>query len=289
MQTRDGKNPNLSEWEKGETLYPINVERNNSLGQYAIVAENVPSRVCKMIGDSLKGQMDIYVGSETLKEKDTTTDPCDASDQNTMEFYFHTISCDPACDEGEYCDSGFCFQTSGKPRTWDSVCGIEGATCTTEDGENGFCESGTCAPLGTCTSNDECGPREYCAVVNYTSATERFPTGITGTCVKVNFLRYEVDGTTYYVSGTDMNWWNAEWACAKIGKEHLDIKAYYLDYGSSTEPSDLSIQLSNLIGQKYVWTATQLDSKHHITPLIGTTTNGLDMNKNNHDRLAVCK
>ena len=55
-QLSSGKTPDLSEWEKEETFYPIEVERNNSLGQYAIVVKNVPSRVCKMIGDSLKGK-----------------------------------------------------------------------------------------------------------------------------------------------------------------------------------------------------------------------------------------
>lgn len=290
-QLSNGRVPNFDEWQNEQTLYPMDVVHNNSVGQYAIVVENVPSRVCKMIGDSLKKQVDIYVGSDILTdETDETNDPCDESERNTMEFYFDTISCDPACNEGEYCEFGFCFKESGIPEVKDSTCGQQGQSCTTEDGENGFCESGDCVPLGSCTSNDDCGPKEYCAVINYTDGSTRFPEGVKGTCSKVNFLRHEIDGMIYYVSATDLNWWNAEWACEKIGKEHLDLKTFFIYNGDRREePSKFSVDLSKLIGKLYVWTKTKYDNYHHSTPMIGTTTLGLDQNSKCHDRVAVCK
>lgn len=284
-----GKKPDVSEWKTEKTIYPIVVLRNDSLGQYAIVAENIPSRVCKMIGDTLKEHADIYVGSDALEDETDDTDPCEASEQNTMEFYFDAISCDPACGEDEYCENGWCFKATGTPRTWNSKCGIEGASCTTEDGENGFCEMDICIPLGSCTSNDECGAKEYCAVVNYTSSTERFPTGTTGTCVKVNFLRYEVAGTTYYVSATDMNWWNAEWACAKIGKEHLDNNDLTFTKDGAWHSTNLSLKLYEVLGDKYVWTKTPLSKTTMWTPRLKNNSGNFDAKQNNHDRIAVCK
>ncbi|MBR4927314.1 MAG: hypothetical protein IKY98_03195, partial [Alphaproteobacteria bacterium] len=290
QQQQMGRTLDFSAWKDEETIYPIDVYHNDLLGGTAIVIDEVPSKICKIIGDSFKEKVAVFIGSEILDEdSNETDDPCNASDKNTIELYFDGIQCDPACGENEYCDNGWCFKTSGKPRTGNSACGIEGAACTTENGQDGFCESDTCVPLGTCMSNEECGDKEYCAVVNYTSNTERFPSGITGTCIKANFLRYEVDGTTYYVSATDMNWWNAEWACAKIGKEHLDNNDLTFQKDGIWHSNDLSLKLYEVLGDKYVWTKTPLTANHMWTPRLKNNIGNYDMKQNNHDRIALCK
>ena len=106
-------------------------------------------------------------------------------------------------------------------------------------------------------------------------------------------MRYIINNEVYYISKISLNWWNAEWACKKIGKEHLEVFDYYKNYNTNQEeekiPSDLSIALSNVIGKKYVWTKTELNSQHHHTPLIGTSTWEIDRNLNSHERVAVCK
>lgn len=291
-QLSANKTPILSEWKTEKTIYPIDVLRNDSLGQYAIVAENIPSRVCKMIGDTLKEHADIYVGSDALEAETDDTDPCEESEQNTMEFYFNAISCDPACGEDEYCENGVCFK-NGLPDFSMADCGRIGNACTTENGLSGFCTKDGCIPLDGCTSNEECENNEYCATTNYLNAEIRFPDNSRGICQKINFMRYIINNEVYYISKISLNWWNAEWACKKIGKEHLEVFDYYKNYNTNQEeekiPSDLSIALSNVIGKTYVWTKTELNSQHHHTPLIGTSTWEIDRNLNSHERVAVCK
>ena len=296
-QQQMGHTLDFSAWENEETIYPIDVYRNDLLGGIAITIDNVPAKVCKIIGDSFKGKAAVFVGSEVLDENNNETDdPCNTSEKNTIELYFDGIQCDPACGENEYCDNGWCFKTTGTPRTGNSACGVEGAACTTENGQDGFCETDICVPLGTCTSNEECGDKEYCGVVNYISATERFPSGVTGTCVKANFLRHEIDGTTYYVSATSLNWWNAEAACAKIGKEHLELSDLLNVTGKNlATATDLSIKLSKIIGKQYIWVVPKKNQSHMWTPLLAKDyldpahEYNYDMNKNNHARVAICK
>ena len=226
----NGRTPDLSEWQDEETLYPIDVERNNSLGQYAIVVENVPSRVCKMIGDSLKGQADIYVGSETFDESDTTTDPCDESDENTMEFYFDTISCNPACAEDEYCEFGFCFKTDRIP----IYPGYSGGSCLMDDGQKGIRTQKGCEPIGVCTSNNDCTEKdEYCAAViseDSMSCWYRFPYSKTGTCTKERIHRFLFEDKIYYVAYTFKSWWNGEWFCDMLGKEMISVNDWVKDF-----------------------------------------------------------
>ncbi len=297
QQQQMGLPLNLSAWKDEETIYPIDVYHNDLLGGTAIVIDEVPSKICKIIGDVFKEKATVFIGSETFDENSNEeNDPCNASDKNTIELYFDGIQCDPSCGENEYCDNGWCFKTTGTPKTGSSKCGGEGAACTTENGQDGFCESDTCLPLGTCTSNEECGPKEYCGVVNYTNSSKRFPSGATGTCVKANFLRYEIDDTIYYVSATGLNWWNAEAACAKIGKEHLQLSDLLNITGKNlATATDLSIKLSKIIGAQYVWVVPEKNQSHMWTPQLAKDyldpahEFNYDMKQNNHARVAVCK
>ncbi|MBR5130875.1 MAG: hypothetical protein IKV03_06615 [Alphaproteobacteria bacterium] len=261
-QLSRGQVPNFGEWEDENTIYPISVERNNSLGEYAIIVENVPARVCKMIGDTLKDDMTIYIGSEELTDNtDETRDPCDESDNNVMEFFLNTVSCDPACGENEYCESGFCFKM-GKPdmqvklnrtcttneecgpcgtcNTSSSQCNVvmEGKQCTTENGADGQCYWGECLEKSGCIDNSECDPGYYCASTN-TSQTERFAKGESGTCVKADFRRYEINNNIYYIYNTSISWWDAMAACEAIGKEMVRVEDFIIGWDGKTASSEI--------------------------------------------------
>ncbi len=254
------KIPDLSDWQDEQTLYPMDVERNNSLGQYAIVVENVPSRVCKMIGDSLKGTADIYVGSETFDESDTTTDPCDESDENIMEFYFNTISCNPVCADDEYCEFGFCFKTDRIPHHPEYDCGYSGNSCLMDDETQGICTSKGCEPIGTCTSNADCTEKgEFCAAVvsdDVASCWSRFPYSKTGICTKETMRRFEFNNKAYYVAHPFMSWWNGEWFCDMLGKEMIGVNDWIKDFkdvAGKYELTDFANYVITNLGPYWVW------------------------------------
>ncbi len=141
--------------------------------------------------------------------------------------------------------------------------GYDGDDCTLTDGTVGQCNSGSCYPKG-CTTNADCTESgTYCASPN-SDYLERFPSGTTGSCAPVNFVRHEgKDGQTYYLSNSTISWWDAEFACDAIGgKELLSVHdlltepdgttfKFYTEYGTLT---DLAKELYNRIGAPYIFT-----------------------------------
>ena len=109
--------PTLTEWGTKTTAgYNFTVTSNpDNNTQYGIQITGIPSRICKMVGDGLQETVAVYVGNEDYSSG-TETDPCDESDNNTMEFYFDTgivesdgCKTDSDCGDGRYCDMGLCF------------------------------------------------------------------------------------------------------------------------------------------------------------------------------------
>ena len=306
-QLSTGKVPNLTGWEKEQTIYPINVVRNNQLGQYALAVDNVPSRVCKMIGDSLKGQVDIYIGSEILETKtNTADDPCDESEKNTMEFYFNPVfvKCtqDSDCGEDSYCDmdTGWCFDgekpigTLKKECTTDADCGQCGGTCsdkgvcsgywdnvgddcTINEPNDGICHWEQCLPKGCNDTDRPCQQTgEYCANQNKmpTSGCKTFYEGEYGTCVKADFKGFKFKNKTYAVSNTYISWWDGDAACKALGYTGLigvnDLVTGWTGIGDSeSHPlTELGEALYAFVGGRYIWTSNIYDSCRAYTVAI---------------------
>ena len=113
-QTSRGAVPSLSEWGTKTTAgYDFSVEPNpTDATKYGIVVDGVPSRVCQMVGDALKTQAMVYVGN--VDYTTANTNPCEASEENTMKFYFETgavetdgCKTDAECGENKDCDNRY--------------------------------------------------------------------------------------------------------------------------------------------------------------------------------------
>ena len=247
-QTSRGAVPTLSEWGTKTTVgYDFTVVPNPSDDtQYGIQISGVPARVCKMVGDALKPMASVYVNDD---EHITEEDPCDESDNNTMEFYFATgavetdgCKTDTDCGDGRYCDidTRICFRgdrpagTYGKVCTDDSDCGICGGTCymgtcnmdqkngtncSTDAISNGICYWGECLSQGCTYDKNNCKDTEYCSSSSSDCETEAFPNGAIGKCQTPDYVKYDIDGKAYYISYHSMNWWDADASCKALGKK----------------------------------------------------------------------
>ena len=288
-QTSRGAVPTLSEWGTKTTAgYDFTVvPKPKNETQYGIQITGVPSSICKMVGDGLKQTVAVYVGNEDY-DSDTKEDPCDESDNNTMEFYFDTgavesddCKTDADCGANKYCDkdTGFCFNGSAPEGTYgacdtsDSCCSDgnpyskHGDDCTINTSNDGMCYYGTCIAKGCTYDENKCsGFGVYCASPN-DSCTEAFPSGKTGTCIEADFSKLEVGGTTYYVSHRPLSWWDADAACKALGREEGLVEVDDLVTGwagkgdyNSHDFTDLGKALQNYYGiDWYIWTNNLTD------------------------------
>ena len=149
-QTARGIEPNLeSEWGTKGSVYNMEAIHDDTNNVWGVVVDGVPSNVCKMIGDALKSTATVYVGN-TERDETTTDDPCDSSEENTMEFYFDAVptggecKTDADCGTGNYCDMGLCF-SGAKPEGTARIVGVE---CETDADCNKDWE-GNCARCDT--------------------------------------------------------------------------------------------------------------------------------------------
>ena len=265
-QTARGLKPNLeSEWGVKGSNYNMEAIHDETNDIWGVVVEDIPSRVCKMVGDALKSQATIYVGNAERNDV-IATDPCELSEKNTMEFYFESLTSgrecktDTDCGEGNYCDIGLCFngnRPEGTARIFDKTCssddecntGYTGMcsfcyggycsqklhynadTCTLANGTIGQCSGGECIAKGCTYSVNKCDNGYYCASPN-TSAVTAFPEEETGSCTKASsmFTLHKIGNDTYYVSKSVMSWWDADASCKALGKNInlLDINAFMI-------------------------------------------------------------
>ncbi len=248
--------------------------------------EKMPKHICEIVYDAMK---DMAVQIDINAVRADSNDTC--GDDNEMTFYFegtNNYTCDPACPEGQYCDNGICFRGT-KPEVtknynecsgYGDDCGTcrscysnsasstgymcmasNPGTCTI-DGKDGLCRMGECYPTG-CTSNEDCKETgTYCASPN-SSSTERFPSGTTGSCAPIDFVRYEgKDGNTYYISNAKISWWDAEYACDTMGREMVEVYDLVTESDGSKWQGDsnyhtetaLANELDSYLGSCYIWT-----------------------------------
>ncbi|MBQ9738066.1 MAG: hypothetical protein IJV75_00930, partial [Alphaproteobacteria bacterium] len=250
--------------------------------QYGIQITGVPSSICKMVGDGLKQTVAVYVGNEDY-DSDTKEDPCDESDNNTMEFYFDTgavesdgCKTDADCGTNKYCDmdTGICFR-GDKPEGSHGVCTTtnecctagqfpyttHGDDCSTDTIANGMCYYGTCIAKGCTYDKNQCTGKTYCASPN-DSCTEAFPSDQTGTCVEADFAKLYVGDKTYYVSHHYMSWWDADAACKALGRDGLvEVDDLITGWNGgydwvNHELTTLGTALKNHFGtgHEYIWT-----------------------------------
>ena len=278
--------PTLSEWGTKTTAgYDVSIVQNtDDKTQYGIQITDIPSSICKMVGDGLKQTVAVYVGNEDYNSN-TETDPCDESNSNTMEFYFEPIEtafkCEPECPSGEFCRWGECISEDIEVSKWptDSACSSNtdcepcgycgttpggshvcapsnGQDCTINTANDGMCHWGECLPKG-CNDTNPCkGDNEYCASPN-SSDTEAFPNGTTGSCVKADFKPFTVNNEEYWMSNTRISWWDGDTACRALGFNGL-VSIDDLIVGgvpNNYQKSPLGEFLANKLGDDYIWTS----------------------------------
>ena len=276
-QTSRGVVPTLSEWGTKTTAgYDFSVKPNpTDATKYGIVVDGVPSSVCKMVGDGLKQTVSVYVGN--VDYTTANTNPCEASEENTMKFFFETgavetdgCKTDAECGEGRYCDkdTGICFNGTAPEGSYvnctitNECCTAgeysgnkHGNDCSTDTIANGMCYYGTCVAKGCTYDENKCtGKAEYCASPN-NSCAEAFQPGKTGTCVEADFAKLDVGGKTYYVSNHYMSWWDADAACKALGREGLVSVNDLVTGWDSYEFTALGRALQSHFGtNRYIWT-----------------------------------
>ena len=245
---------NSEEWPTTNSVgYPTSF-LDDGIGNIGIRVQDVPSRVCKIVGDALSANTTVYVGNEDYVS--LTADPCDASNNNIMEFYFSpTAECetDEDCLKGYSCDFGLCFNSKtgyvahdfGTPCQtnadcnlgWNENCSVcqnkicteyvfkSNKTCTFSDGTTGRCLSGECKKTSGCTyDTNKCGNKEFCVSPNK-SSTDPFPNSETGYCVLINtvFRRIKSGDAMYYISNIPVNWWDADAGCKALNKQLVSL------------------------------------------------------------------
>ncbi|MBQ9738665.1 MAG: hypothetical protein IJV75_04045 [Alphaproteobacteria bacterium] len=280
--------PNLSaDWGTKTTAgYDFTVVPNPSDDtQYGLQISGVPARVCKMVGDALKPMASVYVNDD---EHITEEDPCDESDNNTMEFYFDVSATsgdqckiDADCGTDKYCDMGLCFSGNhpevmanivGGTCTSDADCnkGWTGTNCaycdatygcvekfnnhnkacTLTDGNiAGKCAGGQCLPTGCTYDTNKCSDKEYCASPN-NSCTEVFQSGETGMCVPINTTFSKISGTEYYISNGLLSWWDADAACKSIKKELLSVSDLVTEKDGSAWKGDNGVHTTTALANE---------------------------------------
>ncbi|MBR6675446.1 MAG: hypothetical protein IKL32_05970 [Alphaproteobacteria bacterium] len=204
--------------------------------QYGIQITGVPTSICKQVGDGLKQTVAVYVGNEDYNS-DTETDPCDESDNNTMEFYFDkNIILNDNVDESdsnprtettmETTQTVVVYNTEPYSArlgcTSNADCG-ECAYCRTDswandcvsylqsdnmpcDGGRGLCadrggNQSVCVIPGTCSTNSDCnsyGSNYYCGMV--TNDTWSLEVTNNYQCTKLSFINLEINGHDVFVS-----------------------------------------------------------------------------------------
>ena len=240
------QNLNGSQWpEKNPAGYEVSFVDDGE-GNIGIQVLNVPSRICKIVGDALETSAQVYVNDD---ESRTLDDPCDLSEKNTMIFFFDPIlmtECDVECADDEVCVWGQCvsarLEISSKwptDRTCESnadcapcgtcqsgVCSPKNdRICNTDTVTGGICRWGECLPRGCNESNPCTGDKEYCSSPNG-SCAEPFPDEATGTCVKPDFKPFMIDGKRYWVSNTTLSFWDAQAACKALGKTLTSVSDF---------------------------------------------------------------
>ena len=313
--------------------YDLTVVQNpNDKTQYGIQLLGVPSNICKTVGDGLKQTVAVYVGNEDYTT-DTETDPCDESDSNIMEFYFDTTNLiaecktDTDCETDQFCLNGLCnfkdeiVMTGGitdKSCASNPDCQPCGSACINQkciynsaedgqsctiDGQEGQCAKGECVVKG-CDDSTPCkGRNEYCASPN-TSLTVRFQETEKGSCITAEFLPpITVDGKEYYISKTNLSWWDAESACKAIGKTmvHLsdlvnEADENYIGTGvycfSRTNLAQKLFTEYNVFSSSYYRIWTEIEEKYYTANIIEieqSCTHSNSARNNSVSAYAVCK
>ncbi len=265
--------PDSTSWPtKNPIGYPVSFLKDIPNDRYGIQIQNVPSRVCKMVGDALKNTAIVYVSGE--EHNTNEQDPCDSSDKNTMEFYFETLKCEPACGTEEICLWGECVSNRVEITPWEGAekscsenedcgpCGVcygsdcfpaNGKDCIIKIANDGMCQWGECIPKTGCNNENPCqGSGEYCASPN-SSAFEAFPNGSTGACIKADYREMNVASEIYYISNTTMSWWDADAFCRSLGYSGL-VTIDDLLVKNGAVRTDLGNAIYNSTNNPNVWT-----------------------------------
>ncbi|MBR4926821.1 MAG: hypothetical protein IKY98_00685 [Alphaproteobacteria bacterium] len=291
----------LAGWNNEQTQYDFGTPEYTNDGFIVFdvgTNEKMPKRICEIVYDAMKDtavQIDI---NATRADSNAT-----CGDDNEMTFYFEggiSLTCDPACPEGQYCDNGICFKGEMPEKTgvvldkdcisdadcntdWTGTCAYcdrgkctgvhwyNDDDCTINEGNvAGQCNFGICYPKG-CTTNEDCKEvGTYCASTN-NSDEVRFQDGEMGACAKLNFIRKEIGGKIYYLSNEQMSWWDAEYACKAISSNIDMVKITDLVEESSWNgESDNDViltplggELQALFGFRSVWTQNLTSDKKY--------------------------
>ena len=257
---------------------------------------NVEKEVCKIVFDKLKRQM-VYVEINSLFARNS--DVC-SQQTNKMTFYFNDNLNDLNCE------TDVCFNTSEQPIIYycsdNSKCGecqfcdIEEKVCkfleeeASCDNEQGICINGDCV-YQECTKNSDCKSDEYCSGSN-TSQCEQLPFR----CKKIDFSKIKLEFSdkhieTWFVSRTQISYWDAKSACEKMGKKMVTVDELVENYPSEMilPRTERLVLLNDKLGRHNVWTNEEYNVCYSISIFSGSgyTINMINTEKDR--RFALCR
>ena len=294
-QYLSGQKVNFQAWKLDETsIYSFVDPMVDDEGVISLSVLNVEEAVCKIVFDELKSKMvSIDINSSSGK----TSDDCAPS--NTMTFSFAESM------DNVDCETSICFNDSEKPIMYycldDSECGTcqfcnEEGTCQfLEEGVScgqgqGMCLAGDCV-YQECQSNSDCSANEFCSGSDRMNC-EQLPFR----CKKIDFSKIKLKFAdqhieTWFVSHTQLSYWDAKNACGKLGKKMVSVNELVDNYPSEMilPRTERLILLDNKLGSVNFWTSEEYNSCYSISVFSreGYTVNMINTTKGR--RFALCR
>ncbi|MBR5130105.1 MAG: hypothetical protein IKV03_02640 [Alphaproteobacteria bacterium] len=202
-----------------------------------ILVSKLNERLCNLVKDRIQNLA-------------TITGNCDV-EQNTLAFDFSGEDfdilleqrCQRLCNACEICEAGKCIPLP------------ENTSCMTKDGYKGICINDICE-VGHCNSNNDCSEGQYCGDTNESD--------INATPYQCQDLpsmtEYQARGQNYYLSDTEVSWWDANNIClaySKIKNTNMTLLSLH-DFTKNN--SAIAQELKNIGGSgTIVWTLTEHD------------------------------
>lgn len=294
-QSIASKNLSSQMWVGEKSKYIFDEVGIDDDGMISFSVSTVEQDVCEIVFDELTKQIGrIDINSVVAKSLS------DCSETNKMTFYFYANNGDNDCI------SDICFDTSEEPIMYycgdDIKCGMC-QVCDTENGNcrfledgiacdegKGICLSGDCTYNG-CSDNSDCQSDEYCSGSDLETCQQ-----MPFKCKKVDFSKIKLKFSdnhveAWFISRTQITYWDAKSACAKIGKKLVSVDELVDNYPSEMilPRDERLVLLHDELGDINLWTNEEYNRCYSISVFSrnGYTVNQINTTKGR--RFALCR
>ena len=282
-QLNRGGEPNLSaEWgDIGTAGYPITLNTSYAPNEYFITVENIPSKVCEIIMDTMPQTVHIWVNNAETDEENI----CNENELNDMDFSLGN----------DFKGSG-CIASADCPETMP-VCNPEGQcepypdddVCGGCPEDKPFCDAVQKA-CGDCRYDSDCGNGELCLDWGKGSCGDK-----SGYHVCKSYSAGDsvtIDGVTYtqvLINVTDyVNYWDAIKVCGKWGKRLPTIAEFNT---VTADGKRVREKLAAQFGSVWAWSSTPTDSPAATKTIVLSSgaQNGGCKDHSRYASLALCR